>query len=121
MNKKNPKENLSKIKKIVKRRKKVKPQQLIGMEMEKIYAIINITQTKRTEEKIIVEPISCPVVENILRDCQISFIKCSKIDGVHYTLTPPPEIKTPDEAFIFTEELLDEIADDEERSCFDEF
>lgn len=103
----------AKTKKVTRRKKKAKPQKLIGMEMEQIYAIINITQIKRIEQEIIIEPISAPMIENILKDCQIKFTIDVKPDGYHYTMQPPPERKIPDEAFIFPEELEDELKDDD--------
>lgn len=114
--KKTTKKTETKTKKVARRKKKVKPQKLIGMEMEQVYSIINITQIKRIEQEIIIEPISAPMIENILKDCQIKFIVDIKPDGHHYTIQPPPERKIPDEAFIFPEELEDELRDDEQ--CF---
>ena len=58
-------------------------------------------------------------IDNILKDCQMTFVKREKTDGYHYVIQPPPVIDTPDESFIFTDELLDEIPDDDqENSCF---
>lgn len=103
-------------KKVVRRKKKVKPKKLIGMEMEQIYAIINLTQLKRIEQEIIIEPISAPMLENILNDCQMTFIKNIELDGFHYSIQPPPERNIPDESFIFQDELPDELK--EEGYCF---
>ncbi len=108
-------------KKSIKRRKKVKPKKLIGMEMEQVYTLINLAQIKRIEQEIIIESISSPMLENILKDCQIEFSKTEKEDGYHYIIQPPPERKMSDEAFIFSEEMEDEIPEDgEENMCFDD-
>lgn len=112
MKKKSAKKNNSKQKKTVKRRKKVKQKKLIGMEMEQIYALINITQIKKIKQEIIIEPASAPVIENILKDCQMPFTKKIEQDGFHYIIQPPPERKIPDEAFIFTKEMADELTED---------
>jgi len=111
MKKKNAKDE-SKPKKVIRRKKKVKPKKLIGMEMEQIYSLINITQLQRTEQEIIIEPISAPVLENILKDCEIIFVKTILPDGFHYVMQPPPEREIPDEIFIFPDELPDELKED---------
>ncbi len=120
MKKKNDQKK-DKSKKVTKRRKKVKPKKLIGMEMEQVYSLINLAQIKRIEQEIIIEEISCPMLENILKDCQIEFSKTKQEDGYHYAIQPPPERKMSDEAFIFSEEMEDEIAElGEENMCFDD-
>ena len=102
-----------------KRKKKSIKLKAIGMEMDKIYTIINDCQIKKVEQYLIVDPDDFPVIDNILKDCQMSFVKREKPDGYHYVIQPPPVVETPDESFIFTDELLDEIVDDdEENSCF---
>lgn len=116
MNKKTFNKDDAKQKKVVRRKKKVKPKKLIGMEMEQIYALINVTQLKRIEQEIILEPISGPMLENILRDCQMTFTKTAESDGFHYAIKPPPEHKISDDAFIFADELPDELK--EEGYCF---
>jgi len=111
--KKATKKTETKPKKVTRRKKKAKPKKLIGMEMEQVYSIINAVQVKRVEQEIIIESVDAPMIENILKDCQIKFVKDIKTDGYHYIIQPPPERKIPDEAFIFPEDLEDELKDDD--------
>jgi len=99
-----------------KRKPKVIKLKEIGMEMDKIYAIISFCQINRVEQELVIDPVDFPVIENILRDGEMAFTKSSQNDGIHYLIQPPPEVEVLDEAFIFDEELENELKDDEQ--CF---
>ena len=99
-----------------KRKPKIIKLKEIGMEMDKIYAVISFCQINRVEQELVIDPLDFPVIENILRDGDMAFTKSSQNDGIHYFIQPPPEIKVLDEAFIFDEELENELKDDEQ--CF---
>jgi hypothetical protein len=99
-----------------KRKPKVIKLKEIGMEMDKVYTIISFCQINRVEQELVIDPVDFPVIENILRDGEMTFTKSSQNDGIHYFIQPPPEIEVLDEAFIFDEELENELKDDEQ--CF---
>lgn len=99
-----------------KRRKKVVKLKEIGMEMDKIYAIISECQIDRTDQTIIVDPLDHPVIENILKDSEMKFQKSKKSDGIHYKIQPPPKIEIPEEDYVYDEELENELMD--EGQCF---
>jgi phosphomannomutase len=105
-----------KTKKPRRRKKPAKIVHIIGMNMDEVYVVINNTQLKRVEQQIVVDPANSPMIENILKDCQISFKKQIKPDGLYYTIQPPPEKKVPDETFVFPEDMPDELI--EEGFCF---
>lgn len=86
------------------------------MELDAVYAVMNQAQIKKVEQYLFIAKIDGPMIENILKDCKMSFTKMEKIDAFHYVIQPPPEEKTSEEDFDFDDEFEDEIKDDEQ--CF---
>lgn len=99
-------------KKTKRRKKVVKVVKIIGMDMEQIYTVINATQIQRIEQELIVDPINAPMIENILKDCEITFVKEVKKDGLYYILKPAPQKEILDEDFIYSDEIPDEMIED---------
>jgi hypothetical protein len=99
-----------------KRKPKVIKLKEFGMEMDKIYTIISFCQINRVEQELIIDFVDFPVIENILKDGDMTFIKSIQDDGIHYLINPPPEPEVTEETFIFDEELENELKDDEQ--CF---
>jgi len=95
-----------------KRKKQKKIVQIIGMNMEEVYAAINKTQIDRVEQELIVDPKSTLIIEHILKDCDMLFTKASKADGMHFTIQPPPKKIVSEDLFVFTDELPDELLED---------
>jgi len=108
------KKTKSQAKKVIKKKKRAKKKiaPIIGMTMEEIYSVINITQVKMLDQNIIIDAVNAPVIENVLKDCEISFRKELKSDGLHYFLKPPPKKEIPEEDFFFNEDLPDECIED---------
>lgn len=99
-----------------KRKPKVIKLKEFGMEMDKVYAVISFCQINRVEQELIIDPVDFPVIENILRDGEMIYVKSTQNDGIHYIIQPPPEIEILEEDFIYDEELENELKDDEQ--CF---
>lgn len=85
------------------------------MDMEQIYKTINQAQVTRKNQQLIVDLVDSPMVENILKDLQMTFTKQQKYDYSTYKIDPPPVAKVDEEIFTF-DEMDDEIQDKEQ--CF---
>jgi len=94
------------------RKKQVKVVPIIGMNMEQIYVLINLAQTKRENQEVIVDSKICPMIENIFKDCHITYDKDIRNEKTQYTIKPPPEKHVAEETFIFPEDLPDELVED---------
>ena len=84
--------------------------------IEDIYTIINFVQVSRQECVFLAQTNDSIIMENLLRDSEIRFVRTQCKQGVKYSLRPPPIKVIPDEAFIIDEEYPDEILED--GQCF---
>jgi len=84
--------------------------------MEDVYAVINYVQVARRDCSFVANPLDAVIMENLFLDCEIRFEKLNFNNGIKYSLTPPPEKETSEEAFVVDEEYSDEIIED--GQCF---
>lgn len=86
------------------------------MDLDTVYSLINQAQIRKVEQYLFISKIDAPMIENIIKDCNITFTKIDKFDAFHYVIQPPPEEKITEEDFDFDDDYQDEIKDDEQ--CF---
>jgi hypothetical protein len=98
--------------KVKKRKKAKKIVQTIGMTMEEIYACINKIQIERIDSEITVDPNLSMVLENILKDCNMSFTKKANEKDVCFFVSPPPKKVISDDYYVFVDEMPDELLED---------
>ena len=87
---------------------------IIGV--EDIYAVINFVQVTRKSCSFFANPTDSTIMENLLKDCEISFKRAEVSKKTKYQLTPPPVREIPEEVFIIDEQFDDEIIED--GQCF---
>jgi len=92
------------------KKKKRKSKIVKTFSMDTVYLIINKAQTSGEEKAINVPLDSVPIIENIIKDCNISYKKVAFKEFVRY-LFLPSEISFEDQNFDDIEEFPDEITD----------
>ncbi len=111
MKKSSKKKNLPKQVKKRKSKRRVKEKVIpIGMTIEEIYKSINFIQLKNQPVDIQVEQSLGLVVENILKDCDISYVKKNELNPSTYSLLRSNKKK--EEIDFNFQEMPDEITED---------